>query len=102
MPRRSWRDRSPVTPHAPPARPPERRAGGGPTRTRGVFVTTGAPKKLTYAAKARIVDGDDGRTYVAELTRYGSVTIMCGDMKFQTETIHQSDPRYAAAKALFS
>lgn len=30
-------------------------------------VTTGAPKKLTYARKARIVDGDDGKTYIAEL-----------------------------------
>ncbi len=32
---------------------------------RGVRTTTGAPKTLTYARKARIVDGDDGRIYIA-------------------------------------
>lgn len=68
---------------------------------RAVRVTTGAPKKLTYAVKARIVDGDDGRTYIAELTQYGHVSIMRGDMKFQEESIHSDSPRYQAALALF-
>jgi hypothetical protein len=37
-----------------------------PTRgQRAVRVTTGAPKKLTFAKQMRIVDGDDGRTYIA-------------------------------------
>lgn len=70
-------------------------------RQRAVRVTTGAAKKMTYAQKARIVDGDDGRTYIAELTVYGFVNIMRGDMKYQEETIHPDNPRYAAVRALF-
>jgi len=66
---------------------------------------TGKPsalKTLTYARKARIVDGDDGRTYIAELTMYGFVTIMRSDMKLQQEVIHERDPNHAAALALFN
>ncbi len=69
---------------------------------RAVRTTTGAKKALTYARKARIVDGDDGRTYIAELTMYGFVSIMRGDMKISEETIHLNDPRYPMARALFS
>jgi uncharacterized protein (DUF2147 family) len=69
---------------------------------RAVRTTTGAPKKLTYARKARIVDGDDGRTYIAELTLDGFVTIMRGDMKYQQEVIHENDPRHAETVALFA
>lgn len=69
---------------------------------RGVRMTTGAAKKLTYARKARIVDGDDGRTYIAELSCYGHVNIMRGDMKYQHESIHERDPRHAEALALFA
>ena len=68
---------------------------------RGIRTTVGASKKLTYAKKARIVDGDDGRTYIAELTTYGFVSIMRGDMKFQHESIHIENPRYAQVRALF-
>lgn len=68
---------------------------------RAVRVTTGKPVKLTYARKARIVDGDDGRTYIAELTAYGFVSIMRGDMKLQHESIHQNNPRYAEVVSLF-
>ena len=68
---------------------------------RAVRVTTGAPKKLTYARKARIVDGDDGRTYIAELSFSGHVSIMRSDMKLQHETIHDRDPGFAAARKLF-
>ena len=60
-----------------------------------------APKLLTYARKMRIVDGDDGRTYIAALTLYGHITIHRGDMKFHEETIHEDDPRYGAVRALF-
>ena len=60
-----------------------------------------APKVLTYALQARIVDGDDGRTYIAERSMYGHVSIMRGDMKYQHETIHAGDPRHAEALALF-
>jgi hypothetical protein len=68
---------------------------------RGTRATTGATKKLTYARKARIVDGDDGRTYIAELTVYGHITIMRGDMKYEQETIFESDPRYPELFKLF-
>lgn len=68
---------------------------------RAIRQTSGAPKKLTYALKARIVDGGGGRTYIAE--ENGShVTIMRGDMRFQEETIFPDNPRYAAAMALFA
>jgi hypothetical protein len=63
--------------------------------------TTGAPKKLTFARLMRIVDGDDGHTYIAALTMYGHITIHRGDMKFSEEVIHNGDPRYKMARALF-
>lgn len=69
---------------------------------RAVRVTVGAPKKLTYATKVRIVDGDDGRTYIIELTCYGFISVMNGDMKYQHEVIHDSDPRYRAVLELFA
>jgi len=69
---------------------------------RAVRITDGAPKKLTYAVRARIVDGDDGRTYIAELTLYGHVSIKRGDMKFQHETVHPGDARYPEVLELFA
>jgi hypothetical protein len=69
---------------------------------RAVRTTDGAPKKLTYAKMARIVDGDDGRTYIAEFTMYGFINIMRGDMKFNEETIHQNDPRYPEVLEMFA
>ena len=69
---------------------------------RGVRVTTGKPVKLTYAKRARIVDGDDGRTYIAELTMYGHISIMRGDMKYNHESIFPDDPRYGDVLALFT
>src|SRR5258708_6486102 len=68
---------------------------------RAVRVTTGAPKKLTYASKMRIVDGDDGRTYIAALTGYGHITIWRGDMKYNEETVFEREPRHAELLALF-
>lgn len=68
---------------------------------RAVRITTGAPKKLTYAVRARIVDGSDGRTYIAEMTVYGFVNIMRADMKTQHESIFTDDPRYCDVLALF-
>jgi len=53
------------------------------------------PKKLTFAHKVRIVDGSDGRTYLAELTRSGFISIMRGDMKFEEESIFNTDPRFS-------
>lgn len=69
---------------------------------RTVRVTTGAPKKLTFARKMRIVDGDDGRTYIVALTGYGHITVKNGDMKYDTETVFPREPRYADLLALFS
>lgn len=69
---------------------------------RALRQTTGATKALTYAKMARIVDGADGRTYIAEYTMYGHITIMRGDMKYSHETIHPSDPRYAEVLELFA
>jgi hypothetical protein len=59
------------------------------------------PKKLTYAAKVRIVEGSDGRTYIAELTRSGFVSIMRGDMKYEAEAIHEDNPHFGEVRALF-
>jgi len=69
---------------------------------RATRITDGATKKLTYAKLARIVDGSDGRTYIAELSFYGFVSIMQGNMKFQQEAIFDKDPRFAAALELFA
>lgn len=62
-----------------------------------------APVKLTYASKARIVDGDDDRTYILELSAmYGHINIMRGDMKYQAEdAIFDKDPRYPELLKLF-
>jgi hypothetical protein len=82
----------------------EAKAGKG---ERGVRVTVAAggrvsaPKVLTFASRARIVDGDDGRTYIAELTCYGSVSIMRSDMKLQHDHIPPGDARLPDALALF-
>lgn len=67
---------------------------------RAVRVTTGAPKKLTFARKMRIVDGDDGRTYIVALSGYGHVTIFKGDMKYHHESVFEREPRYADLLAL--
>lgn len=68
---------------------------------RAVRTTVGAPKKLTYAHKVRIVDGDDGRTYIAELSAYGFISVMRGDMKYQHESIFPENPAYPAVAAFF-
>jgi hypothetical protein len=69
---------------------------------RMVRVTTGAPKKLTYARKMRIVDGDDGKIYIATLSaKYNHITIVQSNMQYDEETIDTDNPRYAAVLALF-
>jgi hypothetical protein len=60
-----------------------------------------ATKKLTFAAKARIVDGSDGKTYILEWTESGFFSVMRGDMKFQGEAIFDSDSRFNDLKKLF-
>ena len=68
---------------------------------RAIRTTTGAPKKLTYAKQMRIVDGDDGRTYIAGLSCYDNITIHRGDMKFHEETVFPSVPGYDELRTLF-
>ena len=69
---------------------------------RACRTTTGAARKLTFARQMRIVDGDDGRTYIAALSCYGHITIYRGDMKFHHETVFGRDGRYAGLRALFA
>lgn len=73
-----------------------------PRGERAVRTTTGEPKKLTFSKMQRIVDGSDGRTYIAEYSQYGHISVMRGDMKYNHETIHAWDPRYAMALELFA
>jgi hypothetical protein len=75
----------------------EYRKGKGERATR---TTTGAAKVLTYARQSRIVDGNDGRTYILNLTEYGHISVMCGDMQFQKETLFPDNARYAEVRAL--
>jgi hypothetical protein len=58
------------------------------------------PKTLTYARKARIVDGEDGHTYILEHTGT-HLRVMQGNMQFEQETISPNDPQYAGLVALF-
>lgn len=68
---------------------------------RAVRKTTGRPYKLTYAKRMRIVDGDDGRTYIVRAHGHGMVSIMRGDMTHQHEITHHPDPRYTELMELF-
>lgn len=76
-----------------------------PKGERAVRVTTGEPVKLTYARRMRIVDGDDGRTYIARDHGVGMVSVFRGDMKYQHEVAHDkpspSHERYSELMELF-
>ena len=69
---------------------------------RATRTTNGKPKVLTYAKQVRIVDGDDGRTYILELTQYGHISVMKGDMRYQHEVIFDHDDRYGKVLMLFN
>jgi hypothetical protein len=73
-----------------------------PRGERAVRVTTGKPVKITFARRMRIVDGDDGRTYIARDHGHGMVSIFRGDMKYEHETAHEPNPRYADLMKLFN
>jgi hypothetical protein len=60
-----------------------------------------APKSMTYATKARFVDGSDGRLYIIELSQFKHISVMKGTFDYSQETIYERDPRYAAVLALF-
>lgn len=68
---------------------------------RATRITTGKPKKLTFAEKMLIVDGSDGRTYIVEETQYGFYSIWQSNMKFQEESIHPGNPRFEMVRNLF-
>ena len=53
------------------------------------------PKKLTYVHKVRFATGDDGRTYILNLTEYGAIGVMQSNMKYQEEYFSEDDSRYA-------
>lgn len=60
------------------------------------------PKKTTFSLKARIVDGDDGKTYIAELSQYGNITIMQSNMQYQEESVFPGDDKYPELLNLFN
>jgi hypothetical protein len=74
----------------------EKHATRGERATR---TTTVATKKITYALKARIVDGDDGKTYIAERTP-GHIHIRRGNL-YTNEVIYSDDARYHNILRLF-
>jgi len=63
---------------------------------------TNKPKTTTYAPKVRIVDGNDGKTYIIEKPLWGHISVMKWDLQFQHETISDTDPRYSQILALFN
>lgn len=61
------------------------------------------PKTLTYAQHARLVDGEDGRLYIAELGHSSNlISIMQGTMQYQQEVIGPEDARHATVLAFFT
>lgn len=60
------------------------------------------PKTLAFSTRQRIVDGDDGRTYLlCDSSSYGFITVMQSNMQFTYESIGKTDPRFEATRALF-
>jgi len=60
------------------------------------------PKKLTYSRAQRIVDGDDGKTYIATLSEFGFINIMQSNMQYEEESISSHSPRYPELLNLFT
>lgn len=61
-----------------------------------------AKKSLVWSRGSRILDGDDGKTYIANLTEFGHISVFHGDMKYSHEAIFENNPRYTAILALFN
>lgn len=61
------------------------------------------PKKTTFAVQARIVDGNDGKTYLIEQSKYGPTIYVKRWDFFDHESIRQGDDaeRYAEVRSLF-
>lgn len=69
---------------------------------RAVRTTTGAPKKLTYAYKVRLVDGSDGRIYIISyVSMYEFIQVTDGTLHTY-ETIWPKDPQYSEVMVLFA
>lgn len=61
-----------------------------------------APKMTTYAPSWAIVDGSDGKTYLACPTQWGGVFIMRSDMKLMQESLSERDERLAPLRELLT
>ena len=60
-----------------------------------------APKRTTYGRKMKIVDGDDGRTYILEAVHiYGWLQLWKSDLMHNHEIIRPEDPRFAEVQTL--
>jgi hypothetical protein len=65
--------------------------------------TWGKPKYGTYGRTVRICDGDDGRTYIlSHSSDFNMITVMCGDMKYSHESIHDREERYSEVLAMLT
>ena len=62
---------------------------------------TNKPKTTTYAKKVRIVEGSDGRTYIAELTQYGNITIMQSNLQYEQCTLYPDNENFLDVLKLF-
>jgi len=62
------------------------------------------PKLSTYSTRCRIVDGDDGQTYILHYSgNYGMITVQQSNLKYHEETIHSRDrERYDNLLALIN
>ena len=61
---------------------------------------TNKPKKLTYANKVLIVDGDDGKTYLLNHNGFG-ISVTQSNMKYQEEFVIEGNEQYAKLDAMF-
>ena len=59
------------------------------------------PKKMTYAKKILFVTGEDNKTYILELSEFGSISVMQSNFKFQQEVIYKDDARFNDLLTMF-
>ncbi len=61
------------------------------------------PKKSTYSTMCRIVDGDDGKTYILEYHQHsGMVSIRESNLKFSTATFYPENEEHIELYNLFN
>lgn len=82
-------------------RDPKRGERAVRTTTNPKTGAAGKPKKLTFSVKQRIVDGSDGKTYIATL-QGSHITMMQGNMQFNQEVVFPDAPSFKALFALFA